>query len=224
MLGGRRVVMNEGECAGDNDFNLPHSVANHYGATDRVHLVIDCVLNDWLRALFAEIGPPRSLRFRLPRAGLEAAWARRGGDSRTGVGGGNPLVRKSPRSRPWPRAALLPRRARVSASDSWRRRAWPFPPAPGSSSVNRAPKEAVERTQCGLGQLAEIDHEARATVPGCWSAASQVLASTWRSSETSPCSSGGSGSMPKTRGFMIPGIICVPRTRCCETITSTGSR
>jgi hypothetical protein len=54
MLGGQRIVMNEGECW-YNDFNLPHSVANH-GATDRVHLVIDCVLNDWLRALFAESG------------------------------------------------------------------------------------------------------------------------------------------------------------------------
>jgi hypothetical protein len=54
MLGGQRVVMNEGECW-YNDFNLPHSVANH-GTTDRVHLVIDCVLNDWLRALFAASG------------------------------------------------------------------------------------------------------------------------------------------------------------------------
>jgi len=30
----------------------PHSVANH-GETDRVHLVIDAVVNDWIEALFA---------------------------------------------------------------------------------------------------------------------------------------------------------------------------
>jgi len=52
MLGGRRVAMAEGECW-YNDFNLPHSVANN-GATDRIHLVLDCVLNDWLRALIEE--------------------------------------------------------------------------------------------------------------------------------------------------------------------------
>lgn len=48
-LGGRRVVMREGECW-YNDFNLPHSVENR-GTTDRIHLVIDCVVNDWLRSL-----------------------------------------------------------------------------------------------------------------------------------------------------------------------------
>jgi len=47
LLDGKRVAMNEGECW-YNDFNLVHSVENR-GATDRVHLVIDCVVNDWLR-------------------------------------------------------------------------------------------------------------------------------------------------------------------------------
>lgn len=42
-----RVTMGEGECW-YLDFNLPHRVANR-GTTDRVHLVIDCVVNDWLR-------------------------------------------------------------------------------------------------------------------------------------------------------------------------------
>ena len=42
-----RVTMREGECWYLN-FNLPHRVANR-GTTDRVHLVIDCVVNDWLR-------------------------------------------------------------------------------------------------------------------------------------------------------------------------------
>ncbi len=45
-LAGKRVVMKEGECW-YNDFTLPHSV-NNRGETDRVHLVIDCVVNEWL--------------------------------------------------------------------------------------------------------------------------------------------------------------------------------
>jgi hypothetical protein len=49
MLDGRRVVMREGECW-YNNFNLPHSVENR-GAADRIHLVIDCVVNEWLDAL-----------------------------------------------------------------------------------------------------------------------------------------------------------------------------
>lgn len=47
MLEGQRVVMAEGECW-YNNLSLPHSVANR-GPTDRIHLVIDCVVNDWLR-------------------------------------------------------------------------------------------------------------------------------------------------------------------------------
>lgn len=46
---GKRVVMAEGECW-YHDFTEPHSVANR-GQTDRIHLVIDCILNDWLRGL-----------------------------------------------------------------------------------------------------------------------------------------------------------------------------
>lgn len=44
-----RVVMNEGECWYLN-VNQPHRVANR-GTADRIHLVIDCVVNDWLREL-----------------------------------------------------------------------------------------------------------------------------------------------------------------------------
>lgn len=44
-----RIVMNEGECWYLN-VNRPHRVANR-GAADRVHLVVDCVVNDWLRDL-----------------------------------------------------------------------------------------------------------------------------------------------------------------------------
>ena len=47
---GRPLPMGEGECWYIN-FNLPHRIHNR-GTTDRVHLVIDCVLNDWLRSMF----------------------------------------------------------------------------------------------------------------------------------------------------------------------------
>ncbi|HVY70256.1 MAG TPA: aspartyl/asparaginyl beta-hydroxylase domain-containing protein [Verrucomicrobiae bacterium] len=50
FLNNQRVVMGEGECW-YNDFTLPHRIANR-GATDRIHLVIDCELNDWLRGVF----------------------------------------------------------------------------------------------------------------------------------------------------------------------------
>lgn len=46
-LNHERVIMQEGECWYLN-FNLPHSVKNP-GPVDRIHLVIDCVVNDWLR-------------------------------------------------------------------------------------------------------------------------------------------------------------------------------
>jgi hypothetical protein len=52
FLDGVSVPMNEGE-AWYLNFNLRHSVANR-SAEDRVHLVVDCVLNDWL----AEFFPP----------------------------------------------------------------------------------------------------------------------------------------------------------------------
>jgi len=52
VLNGVRVQMGEGE-SWYHDFNLPHRVANH-GTTDRVHLVLDCVVNDWLRGLLLE--------------------------------------------------------------------------------------------------------------------------------------------------------------------------
>lgn len=50
ILDGQRIVMNPGELWYCN-FNLPHRVANK-GQTDRVHLVLDCFLNGWLRGLF----------------------------------------------------------------------------------------------------------------------------------------------------------------------------
>jgi hypothetical protein len=42
--------MREGECWYVN-FNLAHAVENR-GASDRVHLVIDGLVNDWVRTVF----------------------------------------------------------------------------------------------------------------------------------------------------------------------------
>lgn len=52
--------MNEGECWYINA-NLTHRVANN-GSADRIHLVIDCEVNDWLEELFGQaekIMPPK---------------------------------------------------------------------------------------------------------------------------------------------------------------------
>ncbi len=49
-LGGELLPMREGE-AWYLNFNLPHKVSNG-GTTERIHLVIDCILNDWLRDIF----------------------------------------------------------------------------------------------------------------------------------------------------------------------------
>ena len=46
LLGGRRVEMAEGE-AWYLNLNLPHAVVNQ-GPGPRVHLVLDCVVDDWL--------------------------------------------------------------------------------------------------------------------------------------------------------------------------------
>ena len=45
-----RVIMNEGDCWYINA-NRFHRVANQ-GASDRIHLVVDCQVNDWLKNLF----------------------------------------------------------------------------------------------------------------------------------------------------------------------------
>jgi hypothetical protein len=53
-VNGDVLPMQIGECWYAN-FNLPHYVANN-GSCDRIHLVIDCLRNEWSDALFAEIG------------------------------------------------------------------------------------------------------------------------------------------------------------------------
>jgi hypothetical protein len=49
ILDGDRLLMAEGECWYTN-VNLPHRVENQ-SPVDRVHLVIDCVVNEWLHDL-----------------------------------------------------------------------------------------------------------------------------------------------------------------------------
>jgi mannose-6-phosphate isomerase-like protein (cupin superfamily) len=50
---GKSLAMNEGECWYINAA-LPHSAANN-GEADRIHLVIDCVVNDWMRSFFPNV-------------------------------------------------------------------------------------------------------------------------------------------------------------------------
>ena len=52
FLDGRRVELAAGE-PWYLDLNLPHRVANR-SAVNRIHLVIDCIVDDWLRELMAE--------------------------------------------------------------------------------------------------------------------------------------------------------------------------
>jgi Aspartyl/Asparaginyl beta-hydroxylase len=47
-----KIPMNEGDCWYLN-LSLKHCV-NNFGSTDRVHLVIDCKVNDWVRRLLNE--------------------------------------------------------------------------------------------------------------------------------------------------------------------------
>jgi hypothetical protein len=47
-----RLNMLPGDCWYINA-NLPHKVAN-YGNTDRIHLVVDCTVNDWLKLVFEQ--------------------------------------------------------------------------------------------------------------------------------------------------------------------------
>jgi hypothetical protein len=46
------IQMKEGECWYMNA-NLRHRVSNN-GSTDRIHLVIDCIVNDWMKEKFRQ--------------------------------------------------------------------------------------------------------------------------------------------------------------------------
>lgn len=54
IVDGRELPMKPGECW-FAEFCKPHSVQNQ-GSTDRIHLVIDVEVNDWLRELFENEG------------------------------------------------------------------------------------------------------------------------------------------------------------------------
>jgi hypothetical protein len=54
FIDSKEVKMLPTECWYGN-FNLPHSVRND-GKADRIHLVMDCIRNDWSDNLFAECG------------------------------------------------------------------------------------------------------------------------------------------------------------------------
>lgn len=56
VLDGTRLVLAPGECWYTN-VNLPHAVENT-GAVDRIHLVLDCIVDDWLREIFRTAPPP----------------------------------------------------------------------------------------------------------------------------------------------------------------------
>ena len=60
-----RILAREGECWYMN-FNLPHSIRNN-SPVNRVHLVIDAVVNDWVRSLFSE---PVATKKMIPEAVL----------------------------------------------------------------------------------------------------------------------------------------------------------
>ncbi|HVS40434.1 MAG TPA: aspartyl/asparaginyl beta-hydroxylase domain-containing protein [Gemmataceae bacterium] len=68
VVNGEKLRLAPGEVWYVN-FSLPHRVANR-GATDRVHLVIDCVVNDWLRQRLPDpaCDPPAAPPPDLPRS------------------------------------------------------------------------------------------------------------------------------------------------------------
>jgi hypothetical protein len=63
FLDAHRVELQEGECW-YLDLSLPHWVENR-GATDRIHLVIDCELNEWLRGF---LPPDKSVESELEKS------------------------------------------------------------------------------------------------------------------------------------------------------------
>ena len=54
LLEGEQVKMKEGECWYCN-FNLLHEVHNR-GEEERVHLIIDCIVDDWVKEVFEKGG------------------------------------------------------------------------------------------------------------------------------------------------------------------------
>jgi mannose-6-phosphate isomerase-like protein (cupin superfamily) len=65
VVAGERVEMQEGECW-YVDLSLPHRVENR-GPADRIHLVVDCTVDEWLLSLF----PPGAAAAPDPGAAFE---------------------------------------------------------------------------------------------------------------------------------------------------------
>jgi len=71
FLDGIQVSMQEGE-AWYLNFNLPHRVKNG-SSSDRLHLVMDCTVNDWLTAQLQDAEPKLAeLKFAVPNTPLLA--------------------------------------------------------------------------------------------------------------------------------------------------------
>jgi hypothetical protein len=99
---GERLLLEEANCYYVN-VNLPHRV-NNRGAAARIHLVIDAVVNDWVRELFAESAD-------IPRSSLPPT----GFDDFARLVCADPALRESLRATP-DRATLLNAVVRESAA------------------------------------------------------------------------------------------------------------
>jgi hypothetical protein len=70
VVAGQRVEMNEGECW-YFDASLPHRV-NNRSASDRIHLVIDCKVDDWLRGILPLDAIVNAAQTPMPATGFDA--------------------------------------------------------------------------------------------------------------------------------------------------------
>jgi hypothetical protein len=70
VVAGQRVEMREGECW-FFDASLPHRV-NNRSASDRVHLVVDCQVDEWLRSLLPIAAVRDAAETPVPATGFEA--------------------------------------------------------------------------------------------------------------------------------------------------------
>lgn len=73
ILDGTRLVLAPGESWYTN-VNLPHAVENT-GTVDRIHLVLDCVVDDWLREIFRTTPQPPLDHYRATLRRAESAAA-----------------------------------------------------------------------------------------------------------------------------------------------------
>lgn len=71
-VGGERIHMREGGLYYAN-FSKKHSVRND-GTTDRIHLVLDVQVNDWLAQFFPKMGPIDQLNASAQRVVLPMMW------------------------------------------------------------------------------------------------------------------------------------------------------